>query len=218
MSFRNVVMEIPAGDLPRVLAQMTRGAVVPTACPDRDWGVFTLRVQGRTVTALVIPDGTSATPFCQADLSTERSTSLLVISYNRSRTSFQTVVTKLQCEGDIALPLPHCTVVELCCEDFSMLNFRPASQRPLQGTISPRPEAEEPQPPEGSSQAPVPAARVECAECGRRKQLQKCARCRGIHYCSAECQKEHWKVHKPDCKKVAAPAAAAGSSQAVAHA
>jgi hypothetical protein len=35
-----------------------------------------------------------------------------------------------------------------------------------------------------------------------------CARCKEVKYCSVECQRAHWKLHKPTCKPVArAPAA-----------
>jgi hypothetical protein len=33
--------------------------------------------------------------------------------------------------------------------------------------------------------------------------LLKCGQCRLIKYCSRECQREHWKAHKKQCKKVA---------------
>jgi len=29
---------------------------------------------------------------------------------------------------------------------------------------------------------------------------KKCGRCRTASYCSVECQKQHWKVHKNNCK------------------
>jgi hypothetical protein len=35
------------------------------------------------------------------------------------------------------------------------------------------------------------------------RKLLKCGQCRLIKYCSPSCQKEHWKVHKKQCKKVA---------------
>jgi hypothetical protein len=36
-----------------------------------------------------------------------------------------------------------------------------------------------------------------------------CGGCRVAHYCSKECQKQHWKTHKPVCEAVKAAAAAA---------
>ena len=40
-----------------------------------------------------------------------------------------------------------------------------------------------------------------CAFCAAEKtNLSKCSRCRSVFYCSKECQKSHWKVHKPNCK------------------
>ena len=34
--------------------------------------------------------------------------------------------------------------------------------------------------------------------------LQRCLRCKSVSYCSGECQKNHWKDHKMECKKLAA--------------
>ncbi|KAK6537119.1 hypothetical protein TWF694_011318 [Orbilia ellipsospora] len=45
-----------------------------------------------------------------------------------------------------------------------------------------------------------------CGGCGTSKRadgdetLMKCARCKGIEYCSKECQKGDWKRHKADCQ------------------
>jgi ankyrin repeat protein len=48
-----------------------------------------------------------------------------------------------------------------------------------------------------------------CVGCGRigesegkeeSADLKMCSRCRWVRYCSKECQKEHWPVHRPDCK------------------
>eukprot|EP00854_Cymbomonas_tetramitiformis_P001370 gene1370-1972_t len=51
-----------------------------------------------------------------------------------------------------------------------------------------------------------------CAQCGKResteqKKLMKCARCRGVSYCSRECQLGDWNRHKASCRrKVESPA------------
>lgn len=38
---------------------------------------------------------------------------------------------------------------------------------------------------------------IQCNQCGQ-KGNHRCSRCHGL-YCSQECQKKHWKVHKYDC-------------------
>ena len=51
----------------------------------------------------------------------------------------------------------------------------------------------------------------QCANCfvfgweeAHSESLQQCGRCKLLHYCSEECQKEHWAlVHKAHCKKLA---------------
>ena len=39
-----------------------------------------------------------------------------------------------------------------------------------------------------------------CARCGKTGGLQKCSRCKGVRYCSRECQAGHWASHKMECK------------------
>ena len=40
-----------------------------------------------------------------------------------------------------------------------------------------------------------------CAFCSTEKaNLLKCSRCKSVFYCSKECQKFHWKAHKPNCQ------------------
>ena len=44
-----------------------------------------------------------------------------------------------------------------------------------------------------------------CAGCGERAAgLKLCARCRGVQYCGAECQRAHWRAHKKTCSVQAA--------------
>jgi hypothetical protein len=39
-----------------------------------------------------------------------------------------------------------------------------------------------------------------CAKCGGAGPHQ-CSKCRVVAYCGRSCQEEHWKAHKPECKK-----------------
>lgn len=40
-----------------------------------------------------------------------------------------------------------------------------------------------------------------CDECGKTGHLRLCSACRTVSYCSVECQKKDWPVHKTSCKK-----------------
>ena len=41
-----------------------------------------------------------------------------------------------------------------------------------------------------------------CTNCGIKvSDMKRCADCGKVKYCSRECQKKHWKIHKADCKK-----------------
>lgn len=46
-----------------------------------------------------------------------------------------------------------------------------------------------------------------CQLCSKRAS-QICGRCKEVYYCSTDCQKNHWRIHKIDCKK-ARPSASA---------
>ncbi|KAF9907095.1 hypothetical protein EC991_011313 [Linnemannia zychae] len=47
-----------------------------------------------------------------------------------------------------------------------------------------------------------------CAKCSKTSSeggssLKRCSKCRSVQYCSRECQKDHWKVHKKVCASIA---------------
>jgi len=50
----------------------------------------------------------------------------------------------------------------------------------------------------------LPDAERTCDNCGKRskKKLMTCARCEGVSYCNAKCQKEDWKEHRNTCSRV----------------
>ena len=58
-----------------------------------------------------------------------------------------------------------------------------------------------------ATMAPINAAgsKGRCAHCGKScGQMKKCAACGKVRYCSRECQKKHWKHHKPNCTTTSA--------------
>jgi hypothetical protein len=55
---------------------------------------------------------------------------------------------------------------------------------------------------EGGKERPSWLGLVEmemCHKCGKIGHLKMCSRCGAAYYCGSECQKAHWKKHKPDC-------------------
>jgi hypothetical protein len=44
---------------------------------------------------------------------------------------------------------------------------------------------------------------LETTDTGNNHKLKPCSRCRAVLYCNTACQKQHWKFHKKDCKKLA---------------
>ena len=55
----------------------------------------------------------------------------------------------------------------------------------------------------GSSSQRHAAAAPCCSTCGAAAsadtKLRKCAGCKAVRYCSTECQKAHWRAHRPAC-------------------
>ena len=50
-----------------------------------------------------------------------------------------------------------------------------------------------------------------CASCGVPAVLH-CSRCTRVKYCSKECQRGHWKTHRPSCAPQSTPSAASTSA------
>ncbi|CAD0114382.1 unnamed protein product [Aureobasidium uvarum] len=61
---------------------------------------------------------------------------------------------------------------------------------------------------ESQSQLQQPAEKT-CAQCKKpeedpeEKPLKACTTCKSVYYCSRECTKAHYKVHKKECAKLA---------------
>lgn len=47
---------------------------------------------------------------------------------------------------------------------------------------------------------PQPTESKSCAFYATENCFKKCSGCKEVFYCSPECQKKHWKVHKQICK------------------
>ncbi|GAB4816195.1 hypothetical protein N2152v2_003241 [Parachlorella kessleri] len=76
-----------------------------------------------------------------------------------------------------------------------------ASCAPLTGKKAPNPSAEA---------AVDEATQQQCASCQRTAScLKLCSGCRAVAYCSVECQRQHWRQHKPGCMAVRESKAAA---------
>ena len=47
-----------------------------------------------------------------------------------------------------------------------------------------------------------PRPKSTCGECKKKDYgYKKCSACKTTRYCSVECQRKHWKTHKPQCKE-----------------
>lgn len=51
-----------------------------------------------------------------------------------------------------------------------------------------------------------------CASCSSEPGKKRCAICKSVHYCSRECQRNHWKAHKKTCSKKVSVRSQSGSS------
>ena len=50
--------------------------------------------------------------------------------------------------------------------------------------------------------ATVPDINI-CTGCGAaNRSLRRCGRCRSVHYCSRECQRGHWPIHRFNCSQI----------------
>jgi hypothetical protein len=58
---------------------------------------------------------------------------------------------------------------------------------------------------------PSMTSRDTCASCGAAAALH-CSRCTRVKYCSKECQRAHWKAHRPSCAPRSTPSAAPRSA------
>ena len=64
-----------------------------------------------------------------------------------------------------------------------------------------------------SASSPPTATTTTCACCGAPNAPKLCSQCRAASYCTASCQRKHWRAgHKKNCRRGAAPGGAATSS------
>ena len=58
-----------------------------------------------------------------------------------------------------------------------------------------------------------------CFQCGKRgHKLPKCDQCSQAYYCNADCQRKHWKQHKPVCRAAVAALARRATRERLARA
>ena len=58
-----------------------------------------------------------------------------------------------------------------------------------------------------------------CFQCGKRgHKLPKCTQCSQAYYCNADCQRKHWKKHKPVCRAAVAALAQRATRERLARA
>ena len=57
---------------------------------------------------------------------------------------------------------------------------------------------------EGAAAAASAAPERACAACGATTGLKLCQDCRGVRHCSVACQRQHWREHRAECRRVAA--------------
>ena len=58
-----------------------------------------------------------------------------------------------------------------------------------------------------------------CFQCGKRgHKLPKCTQCSQAYYCNADCQRKHWKTHKPVCRAAVAAMARLATRERLARA
>ena len=58
-----------------------------------------------------------------------------------------------------------------------------------------------------------------CFQCGKRgHKLPKCTQCSQAYYCNADCQRKHWKKHKPVCRAAVAALARRATRERLARA
>jgi hypothetical protein len=58
----------------------------------------------------------------------------------------------------------------------------------------------DPQSADNKKEAQSADAKCAVVSCAKQENLRRCGGCKKVYYCSIAHQKEHWGIHKPNCK------------------
>ena len=119
---------------------------------------------------------------------------------------------------------PNSTANGLASDDsFTNISSRSASSEPQQpsdgGTAEQPIVKDATKQKKNTNQKTLWVTIFKCFQCGKRgHKLPKCTQCSQAYYCNADCQRKHWKTHKPVCQAAVAALAQRATRERLARA